>query len=67
MRLVIASYYGYAMTSYVAGRQAISEWKCIFFRLFSIIEVNPMDDMMQSAKLCDILDVKHEKLSFTRF
>ena len=61
---MIASYYGYAMTSYVAGRQAISKSKCMFFQLFSIIEVKPVDEMMQSAYLCDILHVKHENLSF---
>ena len=37
----------------------------MFFQLFSIIEVKPVDEMiMQSAYLCDILHVKHENLSF---
>ena len=36
----------------------------VFFQLFSIIEVNPVDEMMQSAYLCDILRVKYEKVSF---
>ena len=50
--------------SKVADGQAIFEWKCMFFQLFSTIKVKLVNEMMQRAYLCVILHLKHKKLPF---
>ena len=53
------------MTSYVAGVQAIFDWKCMFFQLLSGIKVKLVDKVMQSNYLCVTLHVKRKKLILT--
>ena len=36
----------------------------MFFQLLSTIKAKQVDEMMQSAYLCVILDIKHKKLPF---
>ena len=52
------------MTSQVAGGQANSGWKYMFFQPLSTIKVNLVAKIMQSAYLCVIFHVKHKKIPF---
>ena len=52
------------MTSSVANGQVDFEWKCLFSQLLLTSKVTIVDTMMQSAYLCVISHVKHQKLPF---